>query len=199
MKMLKMLFAAFAAVTMTLTAQAAKTAKAVVDDGGKTLRFVYDETDYGTKDADWFSVAEAEEISPYSVPPWIGRREFVNKVVFDSSFAAYKPRQCSRWFFHFSSLASVEGLANLDTSEATSFNCMFIGCESLESLDVAGFDTAQVTDMDCMFCNCSKLLQLDVSNFDTEQVRCMNSMFGYCSGLGIMVAEYVTSLETLLL
>ena len=189
MKMLKMLFAAFAAVTMTLTAQAAKTAKAVVDDGGKTLRFVYDETDYGTKDADWFSVAEAEEISPYSVPPWIGRREFVNKVVFDSSFAAYKPRQCSRWFFHFSSLASVEGLANLDTSEATSFNCMFIGCESLESLDVAGFDTAQVTDMDCMFCNCSKLLQLDVSNFDTEQVRCMNSMFGYCSGLGMIVAS----------
>ena len=60
MKALKLLCAALAAVTMTFTAQAAKTAKAVVREGGATLKFVYDETNYGTKGTDWFSVADAE-------------------------------------------------------------------------------------------------------------------------------------------
>ena len=41
MKMLKMLCAAAAAVMMTLSAQAAKTAKAVLTDSGTTLKFVY--------------------------------------------------------------------------------------------------------------------------------------------------------------
>ena len=58
MKTLKLLGAVLAAVTMTFTAQAAKTAKAVVEDGGATLRFVYDNLDYGEKGTKWFSVGE---------------------------------------------------------------------------------------------------------------------------------------------
>ena len=57
MKILKILCAALAAVTMTFTAQAEKTAKAVLADSGTTLKFVYDEEDYGAKDVNWFSVA----------------------------------------------------------------------------------------------------------------------------------------------
>lgn len=45
------------AVMMTLAAQAAKTAKVVVEDGGATLRFVFDAVNYGEKDSQWFSVA----------------------------------------------------------------------------------------------------------------------------------------------
>ena len=36
--------------------------------GGKTLRFVYDDADYGTKGSDWFSVAEAEATASRSTP-----------------------------------------------------------------------------------------------------------------------------------
>ena len=55
MKTLKMLGAALAAVTMAFTAQAAKTAKAVITDGGKTLKFVYDDVPpSGMKGTDWF-------------------------------------------------------------------------------------------------------------------------------------------------
>ena len=68
MKLLKALVMAVAAVAMTFTAQAEKTAKVVLEDNGKTLRFVYDETNYGTKGTDWFSVAEAEAINPNYEP-----------------------------------------------------------------------------------------------------------------------------------
>ena len=69
MKTLKLLGAALA-MAMSLTAEAAKTAKAVLTDSGTTLKFVYDEADYGTKGADWFSVAEAEALDPSFSPEW---------------------------------------------------------------------------------------------------------------------------------
>ena len=186
MKTLKLLGAAFAAVTMTFTAQAAKErhAKAVVEDDGKTLRFVYDWESHGTKDVDWFSVAEAEAINPQTDDvPWALCALFVSKVVFDPSFAAYRPKQCGFWFFSFSSLATVENLAYLDTSDATNFAYMFDGCSSLTTLDVTGFDTAKVTDMGYMFGGCSSLTTLDVSGFDTANVTDMCCMFDGCSSL----------------
>ena len=85
MRVMKMLFAAAAAVMMTLSAQAAKTAKAVLDDGGKTLRFVYDDLryhDYGTKGTDWFSVDEAVALSPGRSMPWEDAGTTVERIVF---------------------------------------------------------------------------------------------------------------------
>ena len=125
MKTLKILCAALAAVTMTFTAQAEKTAKAVLADSGATLKFVCDEADYGTKDADWFSVAEAEAISPDGTPPWYGKRETVNKVVFDESFVDYRPTQCYRWFYGFGQLVTIENIENLDTSAVTDMERFF--------------------------------------------------------------------------
>ena len=162
----------------------APTAKAVVEEGGKTLRFVYDGKDYGTKGTHWFSVAEAEAIDPDDEDvPWYICSETVTKVVFDPSFAAYRPKQCGFWFFSFSSLATVENLAYLDTSDATNFAYMFDGCSSLTTLDVTGFDTANVTDMYSMFYGCSTLTTLDVSGFDTSKVTYMTFMFYGCSSL----------------
>ena len=165
-------------------------AKVILSNDGKTLRFVYDGKDYGTKDTDWFSVAEAEAIDPYKdYMPWYDCGETVTKVVFDPSFAAYRPKQCDSWFYDFGVLAAVDGLKNLNTSVTTNMACIFYGCESLTSLDVTSFDTANVTDMEGMFCGCSSLTTLDVSGFDTANVTDMAYMFSGCSSLEAICAS----------
>ena len=183
MKMLKLLVAAVAAVAMTFAANAAKTAKAVLTDEGKTLKFVYDTADYGTKGTHWFSVAEAEALEPGYNPPWWDLRGTVTKVLFDGSFAGYQPGHCA-WFLSFAKLATVEGLENLDVSEATSLTMMFGLCESLTSLDLSGFNTAKVTDMSSMFQGCKKLEQILVSDaFTTAAVTASGYMFYNCTAL----------------
>ena len=133
--------AALAAVTMTFPAQAEKTAKAVVQDGNKTLKFVYDAADY-------------------------------------------RPTQCSCWFYKYENLATIQGLANLNTSKATSLAYMFFDCWSLTSLDLSGFDTAKVTDMSFMFSFCSSLKTIFVSDaFATTGVTYSGDMFFDCTAL----------------
>ena len=161
------------------------TAKVVVEDGGATLRFVFDTVNYGTKGTDWFSVADAEAIDPVSgFMPWAGCASSVTKVIFDSSFADCRSKHCGGWFWYFSSLVSVEGLENLDVSMATSLARMFMGCSSLTSLDLAGFDTSCVTDMRGMFYGCTSLKRIAVGDkFVTTSVTASDGMFYDCTAL----------------
>lgn len=174
------------------------TAKAVVENDGKTLRFVYDTADYGTKGTGWFSVAEAEAIGSISEGvPWRDCAENVTNAIFDASFAAYKPAQFINWFFGFYRLAAIEGIDNLDTSAAADFSYMFGFCLSLEALDVTCFDTANATNMSCMFGSCSSLTSLDVSGFNTANVVNMDGLFYECSSLtDLDVTHFDTSKVT---
>ena len=86
----------------------------------------------------------------------------VKKVVFDESFKAVKPQTLSGWFYHASNLTTIEGLENLDTSEATSMANMFNGCSSLTTLDLRNFKlnfniTLQPTFINSMFEGCTSL------------------------------------------
>ena len=181
MKHIRLMMSAALAMAMSFTAEAAKTAKAVVTDGGATLKFVYDEADYGTKGTDWFSVAEAEAISPDGTPPWYGKRETVNKVVFDESFVDYRPTQCYRWFYKFGQLVTIENIENLDTSAVTDMAYMFYHCSKLKTLDLSGFDTSAVTDMSSMFYECSWLKTIFASDkFVTTAVTASDNMFYGC-------------------
>jgi|GEM_PF-1749715 len=105
-------------------------------------------------------------------------------VVFDSSFAdCHLIGDLSSLFYNLKNLKSVEGLKNLDTSNVTDMSYMFLGCQSLTSLDVSGFKTGNVTDMQYMFYNCRALTSLDVSSFDTRNVTDMSDMFCNCNAL----------------
>ena len=183
--MFKKLMVAATVAVMSFAAMAEKTAKAVVQDSDTTLKFVYDEEDYGAKDVNWFSVAEAEAIDPASgFVPWAGCASSVTKVIFDSSFADCRPKHCGGWFWYFSSLASVEGLENLDVSKATSLARMFMECSSLTTLDLAGFDTSCVTDMRVMFYGCTSLKRIAVGDkFVTTSVTASDGMFYDCTAL----------------
>ena len=137
---------------------------------GSTLTFYYDENmtggDYLVNDRGWSESAST-----------------ITNVVFDNSFTEARPTSTASWFDGFENLQSIEGIANLNTSNVTDMNCMFRGCTALASLNVSNFDTGNVTNMVAMFQNLSSLASLDVSHFDTSNVTDMAWMFDGCSAL----------------
>ncbi len=107
----------------------------------------------------------------------------VTKVIFDASFADYRPTSTAMWLSDHDKLVTIEGIGNLNTSEVTNMFRMFAGCTSLTSLDLGGFNTGKVTDMGVMFYGCSSLTSLNVSSFKTDSVTDMSGMFYDCSSL----------------
>ena len=160
---------------MTVTSARAKEAYAVYSQS-RILTFYYDDEQssrsmYGT---------------PYSVgfANWTSNNPFVEQVIFDFSFADYKPTSTANWFANSPSLSSIEGLEYLNTSEVTDMSSMFSGCSSLTSLDLRGFDTGKVTNMNSMFYGCSSLVTIRVGEgWTTSSVTSSDGMFYGCQRL----------------
>lgn len=157
-------------------------ARVVVADGGQTLRFVCDAANHGVKGAQWFSVAEAEADEDYHhLPPWACMAETVTKVVFDESFASYRPKHCAKWFSGFTHLESVEDVRYLDASKSTSFWGMFEDCKALVTLDLRGLDTTSAVEFEFMFDRCSALKTIYVS--DTFEIRFVSTYDNHWFGM----------------
>ena len=114
-------------------------------------------------------------------PNWL-EADF-SKVVFDKSFAEYKPNKLGYWFLGCENIKEIVDLQNLNTQDVTNMDAMFEDCSSLTSLDLSNFNTQDVTNMDAMFSGCSSLTTLDLSNFNTKNVTTMMGMFSGCSSL----------------
>ena len=150
-------------------------AYAVLD--GSTLTF-YNDYDEASR------TGMVYELNTGTQPPeWNSSNTSVETVVFDASFAGFRPTSCFRWFEGMSNLTTITDIGNLKTDEVTNMYGMFMNCSKLESLDVSGFNTENVSDMNCMFYNCRVLTSLNVSGFDTENVTNMGSMFLNCYNL----------------
>lgn len=93
------------------------------------------------------------------------------------------PRSCSELFEDWEALRTVTGAELLDTSGVTDMRWMFLGCRSLQTLDVDSWDTGKVTNMRAMFYGCSSLQKLNVSSWDTGKVTNMCAMFADCKSL----------------
>ncbi len=109
--------------------------------------------------------------------PWKGKT--YDKVSIDKKI---KPKKTYRWFSE-SQATEISNISNLDTSNVTDMAAMFLGCDSLTTLDVSSFDTGKVTNMRNMFSRCNSLTTLDLSNFDTGNVTNMGAMFSSCTSL----------------
>ena len=145
-----------------------------------------------------------------NIPGWLAKRNNIEKVVFDASFANARPTSCYGWFVGCDCLTKIEGIENLNTESVEDMsymfgNCyslpsldlsklnntakvenmayMFYNCQSLSSLNLSNINTANVEDMAYMFYNCNKLSSLDLTNFNTAKVKNMRSMFWNCSAL----------------
>ncbi len=134
-------------------------------DGTNTLTFTYAKLSAAT--------AEDGALGTYllndedETPGWTTANSSVSKVVFNDDFASARPTSTYYWFgceSGTSSVSTIEGIANLNTSEVTTMAYMFGSCTSLESVDVSGFDTRNVTNMGSMFYR-TGLTALDISNF----------------------------------
>lgn len=148
---------------------------AVLSDNNTVLTFYYD-----THKADF---TEAMNIPSEGAIPWGNMRDYIQKVVFDSSFDSYLPNSTSYWFNLCSQLSAIEGIEYLHTDNVTDMGCMFRACSKLTSVDVSRFKTDNVTNMSAMFGWCSGLTYVDVSGFNTANVTSMGEMFNGCSGL----------------
>ena len=93
------------------------------------------------------------------------------------------PTNSGYLFANYENCTQINGMGNLDTSNANSMRYMFSKCSSLSSIDLSNFDTSQVTIMQYMFNKCSSLQSINLSSFDTSQANNMEYMFYECSSL----------------
>ena len=105
----------------------------------------------------------------------------VKKVIFDGYFKVVG--DVKSVFISLSGLTDIEGLENVDTSEATTMYAWFCKCNSLKHVDLSHFNTSNVKNMSYMFDRCTNLEDLDLSKFDTSQVKDMSNMFSGCNNL----------------
>ena len=116
----------------------------------------------------------------------------LTKIRFDSGVIANQ--NSTGLFYGLTNLKSIEGLANLDTSNVTNMRQMFQDSSNLTELDLSKFNTAKVTDMYAMFYGCTNLKSLDLSSFDTSKVTDMWRMFDGCKEMvNIDVSHFNTS------
>jgi surface protein len=133
----------------------------------------------------------------YEERGWNEQSEIIEQVVFDDSFAEYKPTSTRYWFYNFRILTGIPTLEKLKTDNVTDMSNMFMYCEGLTSLDVSKFETSNVTNMWRMFNGCSKLTNLDVSKFQTTKATSLGYMFSGCSELtSLDVSGFDTSNTT---
>ena len=131
----------------------------------------------------------AQFFSPTGRGPEVAK---VKKVIFVGHFKIVG--EVKSIFMRLSGLTAIEGLQNVDTSEATTMYCWFYQCYSLESLDLSQFNTSQVTSMNSMFDGCKSLKELDLQNFNTAKVTTMTCMFAGCESLTkLNVTKFDTS------
>ena len=116
----------------------------------------------------------------------------LTKIKFDSGVIANQ--NSTGLFYGLTNLRSIEGLANLDTSNVTNMRQMFQDSSNLTELDLSKLNTAKVTDMYGMFYGCSNLKSIDLSSFDTSAVIDMRRMFDGCKEMvNIDVSHFNTS------
>ena len=178
--MKRLLLTIFALVAMTAGVQTMKAqeAYAVYTSDNTTLTFYYDNQRESR-------TGRTYDLNIMNFPQWYsdGTRVYITKVVFDVSFKNARPTSTYKWFDMMEQLQSIVGIENLNTSEVTTMQRMFLGCKSLASLDVSHFNTANVTTMSFMFDEASNLTSLDLSGFNTEKVTDMKYIFSLCSRL----------------
>lgn len=176
---MKQLFTFATSMLMSIIATVnavAQTAYARFDETDATLTFYYDDN---VKNSDYRMNEGTQE------PRWLVERGDVHKVMFDPSFAAYRPTTTYAWFKDMHELETVQMLKNLNTEKVTTMAHMFDGCMKLGKgkfeLSLAGWNTENVTDMSYMFKGCKNVTGIDVTWFDTRNVTTMAYMFAGCS------------------
>ena len=176
----------FVLAACALTASADPSAKAVWDANENTFTFYYDENTYEGDGVTQYALTTENKWN--TTPAWKDAdwRSSATKVVFAASFANFQQVCMNYWFEGFSSLTTIEGMENLDTSKASYCNYMFSGCSALTSIDLSHFNTATMIFRG-FFYGCSNIEVLDLTSFTT-----FNDLRDIFSGMKKLKTIYVT-------
>ncbi len=158
----------------------------VFDEATGTLEYHYDKL-RGTHGG-------IEELYPAvdvkGVARFVGYADKVKKVILYPSMQNAHRRTLACMFYGASTkgilrnLKEIEGLDLLNYTDVTDLSGMFLGCSSLEELDVTPLAlTANVKDLSQMFYGCSSLTELNLTSFNISGVIDMSSMFAGCESL----------------
>ena len=132
-----------------------------------------------TKNTNWFNDNSTSVVWPDNVKE-------ATSVVIDQSLNDYALPTCKDLFNGFTLLASISGLKNLNTANATSMECMFQNCTAMDFLDLSCFNTKSVESMAGMFkmTGDNKLKTIVVGEqFSTNALSSHNEMFYGCKNL----------------
>lgn len=105
------------------------------------------------------------------------------------SVEKYAPR-----YLRFSGYTGTElnyELANLDTSNITTFSNMFSNCANLTSFILEDLNTSNVTNIDYLFQSCSLLTSVVLRNLDISNITSMVYMFSGCKVLNSVVFDNI--------
>ncbi len=132
-------------------------------------------------------VEQVEEDEVYEFPPWDQYLSDENEELAPKIKSVYvakgmKADSCQFLFEGLLNCTTID-LTNLNTSQVTAMNGMFVSCSSLSSIDLTELDTKQVTDMRQMFQSCENLEDLNLSHLDMSNVMFMQNMFANCKNL----------------
>ena len=177
---------ALMAIVMTmlcsLSAKAEDVMYTILNSADKTMTFYY-----GEKPAAGENEKVYDVVADHERPGWWwdrnSNRSEITKVVFDNSFSSARPTTCDCWFYGFTKLEEIDGLANLNTEEVKVMGYMFSGCNALKSIDLSKFNTGKVENMFGMFYGCKALTTLDLSHFNTENLKDVGQLFFNCEAL----------------
>lgn len=85
--------------------------------------------------------------------------------------------------------------AQINVTNITSFDKLFLDCKNLKSIDWKNTNTAKLISMEEMFEDCYGLVVLDFSNLDTSKVKSMYASFCNCIELQKVVGLKTSSVE----
>ncbi|MBR3162859.1 MAG: BspA family leucine-rich repeat surface protein [Clostridia bacterium] len=91
----------------------------------------------------------------------------------------YFPSDCSRLFYDFQNIETLNGIREWKTDNVTRVNEMFDACMKLSNINAMyNWNTSNVTDMSEMFMDCGSLNNISaLKNWDVSKVEDMSRMF----------------------
>lgn len=143
------------------------------DLSGKRLDNNNQVVDAHSAEGEW--IIDGAPIDANCSPEWIKsgendpvRKEHIETVVFDESFAQFRPTSCKEWFDGCAHLTEITGIKYLNTEDVENMSYMFYGCAALTSLDLSSFQTWSLSNTQAMFGACSSLQSIYASDWDSK-------------------------------
>lgn len=107
----------------------------------------------------------------------------VKKVKIDESMNQSYDTSLKLWFANMTELTEVTGLENFNMVPIKDVSYLFMGCTSLETIDINGFDISNVTTATELFRNCSSLTTIYCNtDYSAREFNSLN-MFRGCTAL----------------